>query len=61
MDDVPMLLIYRIDKNLGKETKAGTRTRLNTCYDVVGFSIIVPGEPSGGDTHAKAVTVKIPQ
>ena len=60
MEDTPLLLIYRIDKNLGKETKAGRKTKLDTKEDIVGFSIIIAGEPSGG-THAHSITVKIPE
>lgn len=57
-EDTPLLLLYRIDKERGKDTKAGTKTKLNSAADIIGFSIIVPGEPSG-KTHAKSVTVKL--
>ena len=57
-EDTPLLLLYRIDKERGKDTKAGTKTKLNSAADIIGFSIIVPGEPSG-KTHAKSVTVRL--
>ena len=56
----PLLLLYRIDKNLGKETAAGRRTKINSNADIIGFSIIVAGEPSGG-THARSITVRLPE
>ena len=52
-------LLYRIDKNRGRTTPAGTRTKINSICDVIGFSIIVPGE-SSGKSHARAVTIRIP-
>ncbi len=60
MEDTPLLLLYRIDKDLGKETKAGRKTKLNVKEDIIGFSIIIAGEPTGG-THACSVTVRIPE
>lgn len=57
-EDTPLLLLYRIDKERGKDTKAGTKTKLNSAADIIGFSIIVAGEPSG-KTHAKSVTVRL--
>lgn len=60
MEDTPLLLLYRIDKDLGKETKAGRRKKLNSKEDIIGFSIIIAGEPTGG-THARTVTVRIPE
>lgn len=57
LNDVPLLLLYRIDKDQGKDTK--TRQRINSCEDVIGFSIIVPGE-SVGKSHVKSVQVRIP-
>lgn len=60
VEDKPLLLLYRIDKNLGKETAAGRRTKINSNADIIGFSIIVAGEPSGG-THARSITVRLPE
>ena len=59
MSDIPLLLLYRIDKDKGKDTPAGTRTKINSVSDIIGFSIIIPGE-SSGKSHARAVTVRIP-
>ena len=58
MEDTPLLLIYRIDKDLGKETEY--RKKLGTKEDIIGFSIIIAGEPTG-ETHAHSITVKIPE
>ena len=60
LKDIPLLLLYRIDKDGGKDTAGGRRIKINTPVDVIGFSIIIPGESSGG-THAKSVTVKLPE
>ena len=60
LEDVPLLLLYCIDKERGKDTKAGTKTKLNSKHDIIGFSIVVAGE-SSGNGHAKAVTVKLPE
>ena len=60
LEDVPLLLLYRIDKDLGKDTAAGLKTKLKSTEDIIGFSIIIPGESSGG-THARSITVKIPE
>lgn len=57
-EDIPLLLLYCVDKNRGKDTKAGTKTKLNSTSDIIGFSIIVAGE-SSGQGHAKAVTVRL--
>lgn len=59
LSDIPLLLLYRIDKDQGKDTKAGTRKKLDSCEDIIGFSIIVPGE-SVGKSHVKSVRVRIP-
>ena len=55
----PLLLLYRIDKDGGKDSPGGRRLKINSKRDIIGFSIIIPGE-SDGSTHAKSVTVKIP-
>ena len=57
LEDIPLLLIYCIDKKRGKESK--TRCKIGADVDVIGFSIIVSGESSGG-SHAKTLTVHIP-
>lgn len=60
MEDTPLLLLYRIDKDLGKKTKAGMKVKLDTGEDIIGFSIIISGEPSG-KSHARSITVRIPE
>ena len=57
LEDVPLLLLYRIDRDQGKDTK--TREKLDSSEDIIGFSIIVPGE-SVGKSHVKSVRVKMP-
>ena len=58
LKNTPLLLFYRIDKDGGKESVR--RDKINTDVDVIGFSIIIPGE-SDGSTHAKAITVQLPE
>lgn len=57
LSDIPLLLLYRIDKDQGKDTK--TREKIASSEDVIGFSVIVPGE-SVGKSHVKSVRVKMP-
>ena len=57
LSDVPLLLLYRIDKDQGNDTK--TREKIASSEDVIGFSVIVPGE-SVGKSHVKSVRVKMP-
>lgn len=57
LSDVPLLLLYRIDKDQGKDS--GTRLKIDSTEDIIGFSIIVPGE-SIGKSHVKSVRVRIP-
>ena len=57
LNDTPLLLLYRIDKDKGNETKL--REKIASTEDVVGFSIIVPGD-SVGTSHVKSLRVKIP-
>ena len=60
LKDIPLLLLYCIDKNGGQESAAGVKTKINSAEDVIGFSIIIPGE-SDGSTHAKSITVQLPE
>ena len=59
LKDIPLLLLYCIAKDGGKDSPAGKKIKMNSKEDVIGFSIIIPGE-SDGSTHAKSVTVYIP-
>lgn len=56
LKETPLLLLYRIDKERGEETKL--REKISTSEDVIGFSIIIPGE-SIGKSHVKSLRVKI--
>lgn len=60
LKDIPLLLLYCIDKDGGQDSAAGIKTKINSKEDVIGFSIIIPGE-SDGSTHAKSVTVQLPE
>ena len=60
LKDIPLLLLYCIDKDGGQYSAAGIKTKINSKEDVIGFSIIIPGE-SDGSTHAKSVTVQLPE
>ena len=53
--DVPLLLLYRIKKDGGKETKQ--RAVVGTAYDLVGFAIIISGLELGKD-HTSFVRVE---
>lgn len=55
--NTPLLLLYRIDKEGGKDSVM--RAKINTEEDIIGFSVIIPGE-SDGSSHAKAITVQLP-
>ena len=57
--DSPLLLIYRIKKDGGTPRANSTqRKRLNAECDVIGISIIIPGD-SIGDSHAQSLRIKI--
>lgn len=57
--DKPLVLIYRIKKDGGTPRANSThRARLNSICDIIGISIIVPGD-SIGESHAKSLRIKI--
>ena len=56
LGDTPLLLLYRIDKEKGKESNF--RTNINSNVDIIGFSIVIAGEDSSND-YVKTVTVNI--
>lgn len=59
LGDKPLLLIYRIKKDGGKPRANSTqRKRLDADCDIIGISIIVPGD-SIGESHAKTLRIKI--
>ena len=57
LGDVPLLLLYCIDKDKGKETTY--RAPIQSEYDVVGFSIVIAGQEQSAD-YVKTVHVKRP-
>lgn len=59
LENTPLLLIYRIKKD-GGVPKANSKNResLNEKCDIIGISIIVPGD-SIGESHAKSLRIKI--
>ncbi len=57
LKDTPLLLLYRIDKDGGKDSVR--RAKISTVEDIIGFSVIIPGE-SDGSSHAKSVTIQLP-
>lgn len=58
LDDIPLLLLYRIKKDGGEDKKA--RNKMNADYDIIGISIIVSGDSIGGN-HAKSIRINIPK
>lgn len=58
MGDIPLLLLYRIDKSKGKESKY--RTGIQTEHDIIGFSIVISGQDMGAD-YVKTVQVRHPE
>lgn len=57
LGDVPLLLLYCIDKDKGKESKY--RAPIQSDYDVIGFSIVIAGQEQSSD-YVKTVHVKRP-
>lgn len=57
LNNTPLLLLYRIDKDGGKDSVR--RAKICTVEDIIGFSVIIPGE-SDGSAHAKSVTIQLP-
>lgn len=60
--DIPMLIIYRIDKDskvLGKHDK-DTRVDLDMPCDVIGIQICVPGEQVN-KSFCKSLTIRLPE
>lgn len=56
--DTPLLLLYRIDRNKGKETSY--KGPLNSTEDIVAFSIVVPGQDANTD-FIRTVQVRRPE
>lgn len=58
LGDVPLLLLYRIDKDKGKESTY--RAKIGTDQDIIGFSIVVAGEENSAD-YVRTVQVRRPE
>ena len=58
MQDFPLLLLYRIDKDKGKDS--AYRTKIGTVCDIIGFSIVVSGQQASSD-YVKTVQVRMPE
>jgi hypothetical protein len=56
--DIPLLLIYCISKDGGKPSER--KTKLGIESDLIGYSIIIGGEPTYKD-HIQSVVVSVPQ
>lgn len=56
--DLPILLLYCIDGNKGKES--AYRTKIGTKTDIIGFSIVIAGQDISTD-YVKTVQVKKPE
>jgi hypothetical protein len=58
MGDVPLLLLYVIDKDSKPRTKSKERTALNTAQDIAALAIRIPGEKRG-TTFADTLSVPV--
>lgn len=56
LEDIPLLLLYRIDRNKGKTT--AYRMPLQTSEDIVAFSIVIPG-PEKSEDYIRTVQVRL--
>ncbi len=57
LDDIPLLLIYCIKKDGGKDKIR--RMKMDADSDIIGMSIIVSGDGIGGN-HARSIRINIP-
>ena len=57
LEDIPLLLLYRIDKDKGTDSKY--RKKVEALHDIIGFSIVISGQELSSD-YVKSVTVRIP-
>lgn len=57
LDDNPLLLIYCIKKDGGKDKIR--RIKMDADYDIIGISIIVSGDGIGGN-HARSIRINMP-
>ena len=59
-DNVPLLLIYRIDKDSKKRANNTEREDLNFGCDIIGLQICVPGDQVNKD-FCKKLTIQLPE
>lgn len=57
LSDVPLLLLYRIDHEKGKES--AYRTKIGSTQDIIGFSIVISGQEANAD-YIRTVQVRRP-
>lgn len=57
LSDVPLLLLYRIDHEKGKESRY--RTKIGSSQDIIGFSIVISGQEASAD-YIRTVQVRRP-
>lgn len=59
MDRIPLLLIYRIDKDSVAHSEE--REDLNMPCDIIGIHICVPGDQLNRNNHCVRVTIRLPE
>ena len=59
LGEVPLLLLYLIDKDKGKVNKKGTREAVNSKFDILACSIVLGGEDSA--SYVKTMRVRKPE
>lgn len=61
VDNIPQLLIYRIDKNsTARINTRSQREKLGSNCDIIGIQICVPGDPCN-DSYCKKLTIYLPE
>lgn len=60
LDRVPMIIIYRIDKDSRKREKSEDRADLNFACDIIGIQIVIPGE-TVNKNFCKKLTIQLPE
>ena len=59
-DKIPLLIIYRIDKDSKKRVSSEDRQDLNFGCDIMGLQICVPGDQVNKD-FCKKLTIQLPE
>lgn len=60
MDKVPLLIIYRINKNSKATSDSKLREDLNMPCDLIGINVCVPGDQIARRAHCVSVTINLP-